>query len=127
MTARDYFELLCHTSRRGGFPAYEPGIGGCRNRTSDGRKCAVGVLIPDEKYNSACEVLGPTLLAEEGYLEIPAGLTAYELLQIRSCHDAHPVPWHHEAFVEKLRGRVPAFGGLADPTASPCNEQGGNQ
>jgi hypothetical protein len=31
------------------------GDGACWYRTSDGRKCAVGALIPDEVYNPDCE------------------------------------------------------------------------
>lgn len=38
--------------------AFDPALDTCRYRTADGRKCAVGCLIPDEAYTKTIEESG---------------------------------------------------------------------
>lgn len=46
MTKREYYDLLLRSCDDGTFPTYNNG--GCYYRAPGGKKCAVGVLIPDE-------------------------------------------------------------------------------
>lgn len=130
MTSREYFDLLCHTSRSGKFPAVNTTKDGkdfCRYRTSDGRACAVGLLIPDDVYHTHgtdMEGLSLTSADPESIAAcvrpyIPAGLTLADLDMIQDLHDTsavHRIPWDHARFVRGLTANVPAFAGFTDHT-----------
>ena len=54
-TAQEVFDyVIGHLVRQGGRSVSASGTD-CRYRGSDGSKCAVGVLIPDEVYNDVME------------------------------------------------------------------------
>jgi hypothetical protein len=98
-TIQQLFDQAVNGIRLQGGPAYAPEFESCMYRftTEDGRtlKCAIGHLIPDEKYDSmmegkgigglACSVHYETLkelgLLGEGYMPHPV------LLALQSAHD----------------------------------------
>lgn len=49
------FDTMLAHLRQQGKPAVVHGTTSCRYRTSDGLKCAVGALIPDENYDPSIE------------------------------------------------------------------------
>lgn len=61
----------------------------CYYRTDDGRKCSVGVLIPDEVYNEfveGCSV--ESLHGDEGWFRETYGhIDLAFLIELRECHD----------------------------------------
>lgn len=73
---------------------FEPTGVQCQYRSSDGSKCAVGCLIPDDKYdpeieNTPASVLGYDGLSKLGIeLEDPNGMSfVSELQTIHDCRD----------------------------------------
>lgn len=68
--------------------------GNCRYRTGDGRKCAVGALIPDDAYTPYCE----SLSAEDLFVVRPemmraAGITSDDSGFLVSLQSAHDTAW----------------------------------
>lgn len=68
----------------------------CRYRDDNGRKCAVGVLIPDELYNSEMETWGIGTLISRGIVDIGLPIDADDSLfadyrhflsNLQSAHD----------------------------------------
>lgn len=116
MTKQDFLDLLARTSRAGGFPSDNSNT--CLYRTDDGRKCPVGLLIPDEKYcrdmeeKGADELFGrfPELLDH-----LPDGMTVADLGTVQDIHDrrsTHRDGWNHRAFVDSLLA-LDCFWGLS--------------
>lgn len=127
MTAQEYFDLLCRTSRDGGFPSMSDHANGCAYRGDNGRKCAIGLLIPDNIYDKSIEGTPIDALTDSWHSRIdrPSGISTRQLFQIQSAHDSRAVPgqeWDHAAFVHHLQG-IDCFAGFADPTASPAVTQ----
>ena len=64
--------------------------GDCYYRTEEGRKCAIGIFIPDEVYYEDMECCEPrplvNLLLDMGYDELN-GMDDNFLLDLRECHD----------------------------------------
>lgn len=54
-SAQEVFNLVVNHLFTQGRPAYD-GNRGCMYRTHDGLRCAVGVLIPDDLYDSSFEM-----------------------------------------------------------------------
>ena len=78
--------------------------GACKLRTSDGKCCAVGLLIPDDEYEvslESCAVDPETLI-----FRVPAlnGLGALFLVDIQAAHDAaaYKVVDFHKRITERL-------------------------
>lgn len=99
LTKAEYRQLICDTSLAGKFPAVEsPDEHGaaCRYRNYEGKKCFVGLLIPDDKYLPLMDDgLGNVeeLLSEyPDCLEIPTGMNLQQLLDIQKVHDNHVAP-----------------------------------
>lgn len=113
MTRQEYLDLLVKTSREGGFPSV--GASYCRYRGECGRKCVVGLLIPDEKYCPKMEFMSASnLLAQfPGSVDIPEGLSSRDLYGVQKQHDnfAFQDAWSHHAFVERLLN-LDCFAGL---------------
>lgn len=64
--------------------------GKCYYRTPDGRKCAIGILIPDENYDQSLEGLG----ASQSKVLRAAGLSedqAEFARELQRVHDLKPV------------------------------------
>jgi hypothetical protein len=61
ITPQQYFDLLVETSKSGGFPSINyplktyPTRGTCMYRNPNGKRCAFGLLIRDEKYRPSME------------------------------------------------------------------------
>jgi hypothetical protein len=123
-TNRSYFDLLVKTSAEGKFPAYEGGQ--CKYRTSNGLKCGVGVIVPDEIY---CDLFDHNEFMVTGiiYLNnhlpnvlklkewIPEGMTILELADVQKVHDSNSSPyylWDHDNFVKQLL-KLPCFAKFA--------------
>ena len=141
ISKQDYLTLLLETSRAGGFPAADPGARTCRYRTKDGRKCAFGLLIPDEKYSPNMEGQAANV---DLFYSFPDCFTPVEGLKadgcsalsndyraVQACHDdvwaimnpnrlrpsaglAQVRAWDHDMFVRKLKG-LPCFRGCVFP------------
>lgn len=111
MTKQEYYNLLVKTSAEGRFPATEcwgertePT---CCYRTKDGRKCAAGLLIPDDEYSPNMENRNFMAIINDypALLHcIPEGMTARNVRQIQyNIHDSVALyPWSHEFFVRRL-------------------------
>ncbi len=52
MDLQKTFKTVAHHLFEQGCPAINDATGDCAYRMADGRKCAVGILIPDAKYNA---------------------------------------------------------------------------
>lgn len=108
MTKQEYFDLLVATSKAGGFPSVDDE--GCVYRGENGRKCAVGLLIPDEKYVPSMErkivtnrfTNKPTRLFENAVC-VPDGMTWLDLTKVQIVHDDYEgSTWDHADFVARL-------------------------
>lgn len=102
MTREQYRELLIKKSATGKFPAIE-GFS-CRYRTPDGRACAVGILILDEKYTTDIEGNSAYASCVREVIEYPEGVTQDELEQVQGIHDriASDGEWNHEKFAVEV-------------------------
>lgn len=106
MTKQEYYDLLVKSAFDGTFPGYDYESDTCLYRTPDGKhKCAVGVLIPDEKYSQnmddglplrqIMDILGSEIL--------PQGITASQLADIRRRHDDMVRKgWDAKAFIRLI-------------------------
>lgn len=56
---QDAFDRMCRGMRDQGRPSYTKEMG-CRYRSYDGTKCAIGMLIDDERYHVSMEGRSPT-------------------------------------------------------------------
>lgn len=105
MTKQEYYDLLVRTSAEGGFPSMEGGR--CRYRTDTGRRCAVGLLIPDEMYEPGMETNNAYWL-ERRFPQVqavfPDEMDADELRRVQTVHDelAQDLGWDHQSFVANL-------------------------
>lgn len=92
--------------------AHDPKTRGCRYRTSDGKKCFVGCLIPDEVYNCGMEGGVPTT-NEDRFSEpsklvsrtlkdigIDASLFDTHLVYLQRIHDKYDPPYWNELLKE---------------------------
>jgi hypothetical protein len=107
MTNQEIFDFVVRALLKQGRPAYDGNQ--CRYRTSDGRKCAIGHLIPDEKYTPAMESYSPT--REVVYKGLPfeaSGILQVFLKDLQFTHDSPACrgldgPRWVEAFAEEAR------------------------
>lgn len=110
-----YDTVVQHLYAQGGksygdFPddAGAKGSSGCLYRSPDGRKCAVGALIPDDIYEEAMEGLSITGLVSNYERVLPSAITAnHELLgMLQESHDNYMeeyIPFDDTALYERLR------------------------
>lgn len=112
-----YFDLLVNTSKEGGFPSTREKVCGaieCAYRGNEGRKCAVGLLIPKSAYKNEMEGLPAFELFEsfpELCLYIPDGMLAEDIADIQHLHDLEANrlaqspkrKWSHREFVKALK------------------------
>jgi len=115
MRVKEYFDLLVKTSEEGGFPSVHGIYSTCKYRNECGRKCAIGILIPDSEYRSELENNGVLelfdynlLKGDETWIPTKDGvrLTSEELNSVQLTHDLMSWQfggrWDHFAFVNKL-------------------------
>src|SRR5574338_602162 len=109
MTKRDYYDLLIQCTRDGTFPSH---VGPkCLYRSPSNRRCAIGVLIPDEDYKPFWDVdqypvddLPPQILEAI----TPEGMRLADLLAIQRVHDTHAITWDAEDVIDAL-GQLSCF------------------
>ncbi len=100
MTKQEYYDLLVKSATDGTFPSINQN--GCCVYRLGNKKCAVGLLISDDKYN---EVLmeGKDITHQEvqEVVDLPEGLSFLDLKQIQDCHDdqAFNPKWNSGSFI----------------------------
>ena len=112
MNAHEYYDLLVKTSLEGGFPAIENYQ--CGYRTASGRRCAVGLILPDSLYSPDMEgELCLEVCKTAGTDWLPDGVRYEDLAKIQDIHDTKSSrqPWDHHRFVAELAA-VPCFSGF---------------
>jgi hypothetical protein len=118
MNKADYYNLLVQTSAEGRFPSIKiDGLNSsCMYRSPEGLRCAVGLIIPDEKYKKEYEQTNVLSLVDRFglMLDLPEGLTLTDLSAIQKTHDSMALqwdeksdsysakPWDHAHFVRQL-------------------------
>lgn len=99
--------------------------GRCRYRTEDGKKCAIGILIPDELYSEALE--GSSAKGICDFADIRAALDVHDstdinyLNQIQFAHDGAAAD-HRAEFAQYVKVKMQEIGkdfGLDIPTTTP--------
>lgn len=108
MTKQEYYDLLIRSALNGTFPAGDKS--GCYyregNRKDALRCCPIGLLIPDEVYDSGME--GDSILDVVDFfgsvVEIPKGLSLKKLQTIQDLHDNLCINdnWYSEKFIDRL-------------------------
>ena len=79
----------------------------CMYRTPDGRKCAVGALIPDEAYDPSCEGEGvSTLFREYPDMMRVSGLTRRHEVLLIDLQRAHDSAAESGCFLSDLSGKL---------------------
>jgi hypothetical protein len=87
MTHQEIFNTVLFGLRKQGVASVEPGKG-CRYRGPNGTKCAVGMLIPDDKYHWEIETLGTSDAKVQACLPFAMDSTVHHLLSmLQSAHD----------------------------------------
>lgn len=110
MTKLEYKDLLIKTSSAGLFPCYttnKNGLASCLYKSPDnGRKCAVGILIPDDRYRTSFEGANFRDVVDKGVGDnMPEGLTIEQLRKIQNYHDDQALDltaWDHNLFVSNI-------------------------
>ena len=116
ISKREYLQTLIQTSKDGKFPSVRPKqdciVARCLYRTNDGRACAFGLLIPDNRYCANMEEFSSSRIIEKYKLQdvIPEGLDHNDIREIQRVHDKHAldstetqvIPWKHKSFVNAL-------------------------
>lgn len=103
MTKQQYFDLIMDCNNKGLFPAV--GSLGCAYRGEDGRKCVIGLLIPDCEYEPDLEGKIVDQLFEQYELDyiIPSGMTKTQLYNLQYYHDGAVSNWNKEVFARRVR------------------------
>lgn len=104
-----WLNLMIRTSLAGGFPSSEdvPCGAKCLYRSPEGRKCAIGLLIPDERYDKTLEgEINARLRRRLPEWQKP--MKTRELNAVQQCHDYQALDmasggWDHARFVEDLK------------------------
>lgn len=93
MTKREYYDLLLKSADDGTFPSVGPSMRSCLYRADQTaackRRCAVGLLLPDDEYIPDMEGLGVTSL-EDRYRSrfvMPEGMKLDDLDYVQRLHD----------------------------------------
>ena len=110
MTKNEYKDLLIKTSEAGHFPAMGRVNNGvtCMYLTPEGRKCAIGILLPDGHDAQKARVSAAFLFDDYPDLKqfIPDGMTVYDLVRVQLLHDDIALwreKWDHNGFVNRIQ------------------------
>lgn len=113
MLKQDYYDLLIKAANDGTFPSLTEN-GDCKYRFGE-KKCAVGILIDDEKYDPSIENLkaNSSRLNLSDYIsDWPGDLNVEDLRNVQICHDIYAFDvykrWNKEAFIKSLNS-LPFF------------------
>jgi len=113
MTAKEYYDLLCQSAHDGTFPSIDRGRDKCLYRGPGGSKCAIGVLIEDDKYSSILEDTVTREVVTKAQVKIPEGLCFNDLCYLQNYHDSCARlsgGWDAEVFIDLINQR-PCFDG----------------
>lgn len=111
MNKQEYYDLLVKTSLEGGFPAIERSSNSCKYRSSNGKKCAVGIIIPDNVYEKRFEGRSINQILKHYCFDqswIPDGIRISDLKNIQILHDCNTDNWNHNYFIRCLNS-LPCF------------------
>lgn len=116
MTSQEYYDLLVKSAGDGTFPSFDKEEQRCFYRTGAGKRCAIGILIPEDKYRASFDYFGKDCGAttrwvlENGAFQIPDGLSLADLYQIQMTHDrfAWEETWDASKFVQRIN-ELPCF------------------
>ena len=89
MTKQEYYDLLARSAKDGMFPSVSS-TGDCAYRGEGGKKCAAGVLIPDEMYDPIWDsYMTPYHSLPDHVRESirPEGMTDEDVLLVQVAHD----------------------------------------
>lgn len=100
MTKQEYYDLLIESTTNGNFPCYEENK--CVYRSSKGQRCAIGLLISDEKYHEKIETLNVNQEPVWTRVEFPDGLDRKDLYCIQRTHDVVADCWDRTLFIQSL-------------------------
>lgn len=99
LTRQEIFDTAYRGLEAQGFKQSLNGSG-CSYRGDDGRKCAIGHIIPDERYNSDMEGIAADNLADKCLNDLIA-ISDYDFIwRLQRCHDGSYEP---KAMQECLR------------------------
>src|SRR5579872_7196950 len=98
MTKQEYHNLLIKSATDGTFPSYDENKK-CRYRFGN-HKCPAGLLIKDEDYNIGIE--GQAAIHLANIIELPIGLTSFQLSIIQVIHDRYAPNWDSEKFIKDI-------------------------
>lgn len=101
MTRQEYYKLLVNAATDGTMPS----IAGdqCLYRGPEGKRCVIGLLIPDEKYEEKFECNLVSGLPASLVAEIcPEGMTVRELEMLQEIHDREAWRWSTTDFLRRL-------------------------
>jgi len=106
MNAAQYYTMLVRAARDGTFPSIDRNDNDkCLYRGPNNTRCAIGLLIPDEKYRPSIE--GESCY-DDKVLEcftIPVGLTKGDLSEIQYSHDTasnQEDGWDPDLFIARI-------------------------
>lgn len=110
VTKQQYYDLLVKTSEAGGFPSVyihpvDHVMTGCAYLARDGKKCVVGLLMPDGHPAQQSGHYFRTLLERTPDLAniIPEGMKADDLHDLQTIHDSMKHGWNHEEFLQRIQ------------------------
>lgn len=101
-TAQEIFDTIVSHLRKQGERATVKGGDTCRYRSYDGKKCAVGCLIPDDTYSKDYEgndirhLLERNILPSDLQEEFTAHISMLSFFQI--IHDVNPIQTWEDDF-----------------------------
>lgn len=97
MTKQETFDTVVEHLRQQGRPAWDRGGTACLYRTSQGLKCAVGCLIPDELYEARFEGVSLTNQKVLQHILRDLGHDVNLLIELQMIHDGmHSSNWESE-------------------------------
>jgi len=106
MTRQEYFDLCKKSAVDGTFPSILNNVEGCVYRGPEGKRCIVGLLIPEDKYDPGIEESTLRTILDAGRIEMPEGLVLRDLESLQILHDRYAVDdtgWKSEAFINDLK------------------------
>lgn len=110
MTKAQYLATLIAAAHDGTFPSSLPDGLTCMYRGPGGKKCAAGLLIPDEKYTPRMEHKSVEVLNMNfpGDIDIPEGMTIAQVQMVQAIHDTFASfrSWQADKFVEAVRAET---------------------
>ncbi len=107
MTKKEYYDLLVKSATDGTFPSVKGNV--CQYRKGS-HKCAVGLLIPKDKYHKGLEGVDVFHDLVKAVVEVPEDLNINDLTRIQECHDslAFYPNWNANEFIILLN-KLPCF------------------